>query len=262
MKVRCVSLVWCCVALFVCLPAMAAEEGSAPPDRIRLVSDEWPGYTNRDGSGLGWDIMRLLFEPAGLRVEHRTEVYTRSVGLVQRGEADAWLGAYRNEGFENVFYPRRSYALDPVTALGLGSKPAPTLADLARYRLFWMRGYGYEHHLPGVVDYQEIERRSGVLEMLDRDRGDFYIDARPETERVRARSDKPDRYRITELTGLPMYPGFADTPRGRALAAVYDRRMAEVSRDGSLRRLYAHWHQAYLFDKYPDQAAENMDAPD
>lgn len=218
-----------------------------------MVSDIWPGYTNADGSGLGWEIMRLLFEPAGVRLEHCSEVYTRSVGLVQRGDADAWLGSYgSSEGFKGVFYPRRSYAIDPVSGLSLRSKPAPTLATLGNYRVAWMRGYGYERFLPGISGFREIERRSGVLSMFERGRLDLYIDALPDIADVLASSPEPDRFRITELTGLPMYPGFADTPRGRAFAALYDRRLVQVSKDGSLRRLYQRWEQPYLFDKYPE----------
>jgi len=249
---------WMIGALLFCATVLGdayAEEAQAMD--IRLVSDVWPGYTNADGSGLGWEIMRLIFEPAGVKVDIRSEVYTRGVGLVQRGEADAWLGSYRDEGLDGVIYPRGSYAIDPVVALGLSSKPAPSLNDLARYRLTWMRGYGYQRHLPGVVGYEEIQRRDGVLEMLERGRADFYIDALPEVQALLKADTQPDRYRITELTGLPMYPGFAASARGRSLAALYDRRLLALKNDGSLRALYERWNQLYLFDRYPEKA----DAP-
>lgn len=239
----------------VALGNACAEE--APLTDIRLVSAEWPGYTNADGSGLGWEIMRMIFEPAGVKVEHRSEVYTRSVGLVQRGEADAWLGSYSDEGFDHVIYPHGSYALDPVVALGLSSKPAAMIDELAHYRLTWIRGYGYQRYLPNVLGYEEIRRRDGVLEMLERGRADYYIDALPDVQGILRGSDRPERYRITELVGLPLYPGFADTPRGRALAALYDQRLKTLKQDGSLRALYRRWNQAYLFDRYP----ESSDAP-
>ena len=249
---------WMIGALLLCAAVLGeayAEDAEAMD--IRLVSDVWPGYTNADGSGLAWEIMRLIFEPAGVRVDTRSEVYTRGVGLVQRGEADAWLGSYRDQDLGGVIYPRGSYAVDPVVALGLSSKPAPTPNDLAKYRLTWIRGYGYQRHLPGVVGYEEIRRRDGVLEMLERGRADFYIDALPEVQALLRACTQPDRYRITELAGLPMYPGFAATARGRSLAALYDRRLLALKDDGSLRALYGRWNQRYLFDGYPEKA----DAP-
>lgn len=238
-----------CLLTCLLLPVQAAERA---PAQIRIISDIWPGYTNSDGSGLAWEIMRLIFEPAGVKVTHRSETYTRAVGLVQRGEGDAWLGSYGEEGLDNVIYPRQTYALDPVSALALASKPVPSLADIGSYRLAWMQGYGYQRYLPGVQRYQEVRARVGVLEMLDRDRADYYIDALPELQHIQAASSEAPRYRITVLTALPMYPGFADTASGRALAALYDRRLAAISEDGSLRALYQRWNQAYLFDDYTE----------
>jgi len=249
---------WMIGALLLCAAVLGeayAEDAEAMD--IRLVSDVWPGYTNADGSGLAWEIMRLIFEPAGVKVKIRSDITTRGIGLVQRGEADAWLGSYRDEDLDGVIYPRGSYGLDPVVALGLSSKPAPGLDDLAQYRLTWIRGYGYQRHLPGVVGYEEIRRRDGVLEMLERGRADFYIDALPDVQLLLQASPQPDRYRITELTGLPMYPGFAASPRGRSLTALYDRRLQALKDDGSLRALYGRWNQLYLFDRYPEKA----DAP-
>lgn len=219
------------------------------PEKVHLVSEYWAGHTNRDGSGLAWEIMRQVFEPAGVKVDYGSVPYTRSVGLVQRGEADAWLGSYRNEVSENIVYPRWPYDADRIAALGLADQPVPTLRDLGRYRLAWMRGYGFQKYLPGPLDFQEIERRSGILSMLERGHADFYIDAITEASDVQASGPQPERFRITALTRLPLYVGFADTARGRALAELYDRRMAELVRDGSLRPIFRRWSQEYPFDE-------------
>lgn len=239
---------WLLLSLLLWLPALPAAE--APVKAVRLVSGDWPGFTNRDGSGLVWDIMRLVFEPAGVTLSYRTEPYTRGVGLVQRGEADAWLGSYADKGFDGVVYGQLTYGIDRIAALSLARQAVPELKAIGRYRLAWVRGYGYQRHLPGVTSFREVERRSGILEMLDRDRADFYIDALPDVEGVLAQSPEPQRYRVTELTGIPLYPGFADTEHGRRLAAFYDRRMAALMADGSLRQLYQRWQQPYLIDSY------------
>ena len=118
-----------------------------------------------------------------------------------------------------------------------------------------MRGYDYQDYLPGLGKFQEVERRSGILLMLERDHADFYIDALTEVEDVMHTATQPERFRITELTRLPLYPGFADTARGKALAQVYDQRMAELVKNGTLRPLFQRWQQSYPFDK-------DMEIPD
>ncbi|NQD92929.1 transporter substrate-binding domain-containing protein [Pseudomonas sp. CrR25] len=218
------------------------------PAQIRLASDVWEAYTHRDGSGLAWDILRQVFEPAGVELVIQSVPYTRSIGLVQRGEADAWVGSYRNEVDRGVYYPRWHYDTDQISALGLLEQPSPSLATLGDARLVWMRGYAYQRYLPNLKRYREIQRRNGILAMLDYGHADFYIDAQTEVEEVLAGASEPGHYRITRLTRLPIYLGFTDSPRGRAFADLYDRRMELLVEHGSLRPLFARWQQPYPFD--------------
>ncbi|MBC9252341.1 ABC transporter substrate-binding protein [Pseudomonas alcaligenes] len=240
---------WMLGVLLGLLVPLGAQADQALPQEIQLVSEYWAGHTNRDGSGLAWDIMRQVFEPAGVKVSFRIVPYTRSIGLVQRGEADAWLGSYRDEIGQRIVYPHWHYDADLIAALGLQSKPQPTLANLGQYRLAWVRGYDYQHYLTGLQHYQEIERRNGILGMLDLDHADFYLDASTEIDEVLKDSADASRYRVTLLTRLPLYPGFSDTPRGRALAALYDQRMAALVGSGALRPLFKRWQQPYPFDQ-------------
>lgn len=243
------------LGLLLCLCGPWGQAAEAMPEEVQLVSEFWPGHTNPDGSGLAWDILRKVFEPVGVKVRWRSEPYVRSIGLVQRGEADAFLGSYRDEIGEGIRYPRRPYDADRIEALGLASQPVPDLQSLGRYRLVWMRGYDFQQYLPNPLSFQEIERRGGILGMLERGHADFYIDASTEVADVLANTPQPQRFRSTPLTRLPLYPGFADTARGRTLAELYDRRMAEVLRRGELRPIYRRWQQPYPFD-------EDMEIPD
>ncbi|MDU9409240.1 ABC transporter substrate-binding protein [Pseudomonas sp. zfem001] len=239
--------VWLGALLMLCALG-GAQAQSELPGEIRLASEIWEAYTEADGTGLGWDVMRKVFEPAGVRLSIHSVPYTRSIGLVQRDEADAWVGSYRDEVKGQVFYPTHHYDRDQIVALSLKDKPVPTLDSLGKYRLVWVRGYGYEEYLPNVHDYREVQRRSGILGMLDLGHADFYIDARPEVDYVLSLTGKPQQYRATDLTQLPLYLGFADTPRGHALAELFDRRMAQLIASGELRPIFAHWRQPYPFD--------------
>jgi ABC-type amino acid transport substrate-binding protein len=238
---------WLAILLSV-LAGTCAQAGSALPQKISLASEVWQGHTHADGTGLAWDILRQVFEPEGIELVIQSVPYTRSIGLVQRGEADAWVGSYLNEVGEGVLYPRWCYCVDQISALSLIEVPAPSLATLGEFRLVWMRGYEYQRYLPNLTRYREVQRQSDILNMLNLDRTDFYIDARTEVDEVLETSSDPARYRVTELTRLPLYLGFADNPRGRALAQLYDRRMEQLVESHSLRPLFERWQQPYPFD--------------
>lgn len=162
----------------------------------------------------------------------------------QRGEVDGWVGSYRDEA-SGVLYPHWNFDSDHIYALGLAATPAPSIATLGNYRLAWVRGYKYEEYLPNVRRFNPIERRSGILPMLQHGRADFYIDALTEAKYVLSQSDDPAQFKLTHIAELPLYIGFADTDRGRALMGVYDHRMAVLVKSGELKPIFAHWKQPY-----------------
>jgi polar amino acid transport system substrate-binding protein len=235
--------------LMLGLMAMVAsnEAMAAPvPPPILMVSEEWLDYTNADGTGLAWDVLRRVFEPIGYRVRTRTEPYTRAVGLVQRAEADLWVGSYKEE--TQSLYPRWNYDTDHVYALGLASGPAPQASNLGQYKLAWVHGYEYQRYLPGIKHYTEVLRRNGILSMLDLGRADYYIDAQTEIEGLLKEASHPAAYKMTHVAELPLYIGFSNTAKGRRLRLAFDQRMDSLVPSGQLRELFAKWQQPYPFD--------------
>jgi len=231
----------------LCAVALLVQADQAPvPGKITLASEEWNDYTNKDGSGLAWDVLRQVFEPAGITLQSRSEPYTRSVGLAQRGEVDGWVGSYRDEA-SGVLYPYWHFDSDHIYALGLATTPTPSLATLGNYRLAWVRGYKYEEYLPNLHHFNQIERRDGILPMLQHARADFYIDSLTEARYVLGQAHDPSQFRLTPIAELSLYIGFADTERGRALMAVYDQRMAALVKSGELKPIFEHWKQPYPF---------------
>ncbi|MFV3403051.1 MULTISPECIES: substrate-binding periplasmic protein [Pseudomonas] len=216
------------------------------PAEVRLVSEQWQDYTNADGSGLAWDVLRKVFEPAGVKVRALSAPYSRAVGLVKRDEADAWVGSYKDENDENL-YPRWHFDIDHIYALGLANRAAPTLESIGQYRLAWVRGYDYANYLPSVHNFREVQRREGILPMLEHDRVDFYIDARTEVDDVLEQAPNRDRFRATHIAELPLYLAFSRSERSKALRELYDSRMQLLVRSGELKPIFERWKQPYPF---------------
>jgi len=225
-------------------PGAVAAEGL--PKQIQLVCEEWIDYTNADGTGVAWDVLRKVFEPAGVKVVTQSAPYSRAVGLVKRGEADAWVGSYKEENGDNL-YPRWHFDMDHIYALGLASKPVPTSQNVGKYRLAWVRGYDYGSYLPDVHEFREIQRREGILPMLEHDRVDFYIDSQTEVDYVLNQASQPERFRRTHVAELPLYLAFARNDQAKALRDLFDKRMAELVRSGELKPIFEHWRQPYPF---------------
>ncbi|MFJ1338075.1 substrate-binding periplasmic protein [Pseudomonas caricapapayae] len=243
---------WRVVLLILALVASSvhASESIEVPKQVRLASEIWEDYTNADGSGIAWDILRKVFEPAGVEVKMISVPYSRAIGLVKRGEADAWVGSYHEESTDNI-YPRWNFDTDHIYALSLNSKPVPTPENLKQFKLSWVRGYDYQDYLPNVGEYREVQRREGILPMLERGRVDFYIDAQTEVEYVlnQAAAGERRRFRSTHIAELPLYLAFGKTSQARALQELFDQRMDKLVASGELRAIFSHWKQPYPFDE-------------
>ncbi|QCI10468.1 amino acid ABC transporter substrate-binding protein [Pseudomonas putida] len=233
------------LAMMLSLAPWVAAAGGLPK-QVHLVSEEWLDYTNADGSGVAWDVLRKVFEPAGVKVVTQSAPYSRAIGLVKRGEADAWVGSYKEENDDNL-YPRWHFDMDHIYALGLAGKPVPTLQTVGQYRLAWVRGYDYGSYLPNVRNFREIQRREGILPMLEHDRVDFYIDAQTEVDYVLGQASQPERFHRTHIAELPLYLAFARSEQAKALRELFDKRMAELVRSGELKPIFQHWKQPYPF---------------
>lgn len=238
---------WLALLVVALLGTVAsAQESVTAPLVIHLASEDWEDYTAADGHGLGWDVLRKVFEPAGVQLDIRTEPYTRSAGLAQRGEVDACVGSYHQE-FSDLLYPRWNFDTDHIYALGLASNPAPTPETLGSYRLAWVRGYDYQNYLPNVRSYNEVVRRTGILSMLTHNRADYYIDALTEVDYVVSRARDPSQFRKTHIAELPLYLCFANTPQARTLMALFDQRMEQMVKSGELKPIFERWKQPYPF---------------
>ncbi|MFW6241724.1 MAG: hypothetical protein ACOC98_14105, partial [Thermodesulfobacteriota bacterium] len=64
---------------------------AAAPEAIHIITPEWEGQTNKDGTGLFFEIVRGACEPAGIQVVYRFAPWKRCQETVKKGKADAML---------------------------------------------------------------------------------------------------------------------------------------------------------------------------
>ena len=105
------------------------------------------------------------------------------------------------------------------------------------------------HAFPGKSEQLgEIQRREGILPMLEHDRVDYYIDALTEVDYVLGQASQPERFRRTHVAELPLYLAFARNDQAKALCDLFDKRMKELVRSGELKPIFEHWKQPYPFN--------------
>lgn len=221
------------------LSTVAAEY----PADVNLVSEAWEDATLEDGSGLYWDIMRLVYEPLGIRVNYSTTSYARSISLVKQEKADAWLGAYSDE-VGGVLYPQWHFDADLVSALYKKKDALNWQGEqsLAGKNVGWIKGYGYNDYMDTKFKNKEYKSRKQAIKLLEAGRLDFFLDAKEELEEeVEKGYFNAADYEIKPIMQLNLYMAFSNNERGRQLKDIFDERFPQLLKSGEIQQLYNKW---------------------
>jgi len=144
---------------------------------IKVAAEAWERATHKDGTGWYFDLVRKIYKPGGINMQHQIVPYSRSVMLVKAAKADLWFGSYEDEEKE-AYYPQTPYDLDIVVALFKKNevKEWKGEASIAGKKVGWIKDYAYDQYLKVKVKSEEIYNRGRALKLIEAGRIDFFVD--------------------------------------------------------------------------------------
>jgi polar amino acid transport system substrate-binding protein len=223
---------------------------TAPMERIEVVSQVWKDYTEADGTGYAWDILRAVYQGADITLAVDTAPYARSVTLVMNGEADAWVASLAG-GQPDAVYPQWHFDAVRVEAVYRSGTLShwQGIDSLRGHRVSYLRGYGAENYLPlQEMEIREVTDRMSAYWMVATGRVDFYIDEAIEIDHVMR--ELPQGLGASDfergfLRNVRLYMAFAPNERGRRFAALWDQRFEDLLADGTVARLFNRYGYTY-----------------
>ncbi|NRB37394.1 MAG: transporter substrate-binding domain-containing protein [Pseudomonadales bacterium] len=224
----------------------AGAETALPENtEITFSTEEWLDATNKDGTGLYWDILRAVYESEGFSVKHKIRTYADSVNELKNKAVDAVVGAYIYE-IDSVIYPQNHFGVDIVQVIFLKNKNIQwtTIDTLRHQRVGWIQGYSYHDYLPGritkTLKISRLDNRQQAFDLLRADKLDFYIDAKSDLSDFLDTNPVfvPTRYFREDILELKLYVAFSNNEKGREYADIFDRRFPELLRNGAIKALY------------------------
>ncbi|WP_425666728.1 substrate-binding periplasmic protein [Vibrio tubiashii] len=222
--------------------------GVSSSDRIqtiKVVSEEWQGYTNSDGTGLYWEIVIAVFSSAGIQVELSTKPWKRAKQLVEKKAADAYVGDYyypqENLGF---LYPRWHISIEEDVVVRFRSGALDwenrRYGSLDEKKVAWVRGYDFDQgFLKGVrLIKVEVDNVAQGLKLLEKGRVDALVDYDSALS-MHAPSTSASQF-VTVVTkkGEKLFVVFSDSENSSALATIFDMEMERLVKNGTIAELY------------------------
>ncbi len=218
--------------------------------KITVASDEWAGFSEQDGSGLYFDVLRAVYGSQGYSLDIKITPFSRSVEMLESGKVDMNVGDFTKD-VKNGIFPKYPIDYDDLTVLMPKAKEAQFKGEesLKDKKVAWIVDYGYENYLNVPVKLTETSDRESAIKMLQAGRVDYYIEDTAAIEpALQDMGLSEDDFALVTIKYIKLYVCFVKNDRGATLQAIWDKRIPELIRSGTLETLYKKWddEEAYL----------------
>ncbi len=165
---------------------------------INVYTDEWEGYTSRDGSGYYLDIINTIYPAPDYTVKINFVPFARSLEMVNTGKADIVLGVYKGDIDEKLISSKQYVEIDEVDLLAHKSfaKTWQGLTSLTNKRVVAKIGFDFNNVIEQPMKYSETTSLVGMMKMLKAKRTDAVIDYRADIKKSWEKADMNDDYVI------------------------------------------------------------------
>ncbi len=240
---------WHILVWILLLPLPSQSEPSPPSSQQVIIStDEWPGLTNRDGSGLIFELLRTIYEPAGIKLAHQFTPWKRTLHEVAAGNADITPGVYRDEDKEEtmgLLISDHPLIEEHVHAVFLSSRVQHWQGQksLTGQEVAIIRGfYSDVPYLKTEIKPYYVNDYDQALRMLMAGRVQFVVGEQLLTNTFMPKYHQ-EGYELSQkrIYSRFSYVAFSPTERGKQFLQIYTKRMTQLLASGELQALYRKW---------------------
>mgnify|MGYP003384344283 CR=1 FL=1 len=228
----------CMRTFIVVLGLLFASNVLAAP--LKVVTDEWEGYTSKEGKGYYMDLLRAIYNDPADSLNVSVLPYARSLAMVKNGTADMVLGVYFGEIPDKhmAAYVVEQDLVDVVVSTAT-AKAWKGMASLEGKSVLAKIGYAFDAITDVKMKYTEKTSLANMLKMMSAGRADAVLDYRADLEPLMEGAGlAKDKYTIIEsVLSSPIYFGFADSPKGNAAKARFEKRFKELYESGDIKKM-------------------------
>jgi len=213
---------------------------SAEPKEIIVATESWKGATNRDGTGLYWDVVQEVYGSLGYKIIKKHKSYNQATEMVRTNKADMYLASYKDEK-SFALCPKYYFDQDVILAVYRNDviEDWQGQKSLEGLNVGWVRGYDLDKYLIPEVNVKEFSSRENGLKLLKSERLDAFLDERediqPYLEKVKLDTEAFSKKIVLQLK---LYPAFTNNTRGKKLMKIWDERMKALIQTEKFKEIY------------------------
>lgn len=209
-------------------------------EQLTIVTDEWEGYSSKEGKGYYMDLMRTVYNQPSDDIAFSVVPYARSLAMIKSGKADIVLGIYRGEipDKQLAAYVVEQDLVDVLVSAET-AKSWKGMGTLEGKVVLAKIGYAFDAITDVKMNYTEKSTLAGMVKMLSAGRATAVLDYKDDLEPLikSAGLDKQGYTIIRSVLSSPIFFGFADNVKGKALKARFEKRFQTLYESGEIKKL-------------------------
>lgn len=242
------------VGMLSLLAALLPCQLTADDKVLHVSADTWmPFNGDPQGEKPGYvvEILKTVFEPAGIKVDYSTMEYAAALEKARAGQLDAVIGPDEGEA-KGLILPKQSIGQPSICLLATANTKAEyqNIRSLKTLKLGVIEGYTYwdalDTHIAAKKNISEAAGDTPLTTLFTRlEKGE--IDVIVETESVLLwflRENKRDKGEFKALyrhEAEPIYVAFSNDEKGKSFAALFDKGMETLRKGGELKKILARY---------------------
>lgn len=223
---------------------MALLHNNVCAKQIIVGADEWIDFTNKDGSGVYFELLKRIYPDDQLIFQ--LAPFDDTINAFNDQKVDIVVGAYKDD-IPNALYP--NWFLDteyPIVAIydpkHISIKKS---SDIYKLKLSWLKGYKFDRYITSKPKVKVVEKIDEGFTLLEQHNIDAFIDYE-----YNLTPEEQLKYKTFEIVpSRHVYMTFQHNKAGKALAKTFDEQMLILRDKGELKQLYT---EDYTHSKLDD----------
>ena len=211
---------------------------------LTVVTEEWDGYTNRNGDGVYWGVVDAVFNKMNVSYKRSLVPWARAEKEIRSGTADVIVGAYFSKD-QGIIFPKWHLSVEEdLMAVTQKANKDIWQSKLNQLPVLWIRGYGFEQYFDKGTVFKEVNKTEQGLKVISAQRGLAFIDYSstiiPEMKKLKA--DVANLSVVKFKDGNKIYIGFSQAGKAVKYIKAFDEAMNQLVRDGTIEKIYERWN--------------------
>lgn len=230
---------YCLILSIVLFHSFNAASEEIETINVVWATDNWQGYTNKDGTGLYHELFSTIFANSPYNITVKYLPWKRALNQVKTNKANISGGLPNTGEFICADVP---ILTQPISIL-MPKQDDLTLNEISNLMGVWPEMYSEQLLQPKISPYIKgisAHHREDALTLLQKKKVNYYIDIKPMLEVQLSSLPKNEQqlYKIQNLDMLKLFLIFSDNPKGLALKAFYEQRTKTLLKQKVLQGIY------------------------